>query len=713
MGNKMKEGKNVTVSVIIPVYNASEHIRECLDVVCTQSLENYEIICVDDCSTDNSVDILKEYQSTYGMLKVLRQPENAGAGPARNRGIKAARGKYIAFMDADDYYQHKDTLKNLYEQADAVQADICGGGMRYADTTTKKDASLYCFQEEGWVDFKDYQQYYYYQRFIFSRSMILNHNVFFPDYMRFQDPPFFVKAMVTAGKFYAVTDIAYVYREDGAHVTWNERKVNDLMQGHMDVLNLCMQNNLNLLMYDMLKRDLENKYLHTILEQSLSSGNVKVAEFFHFVLNCTNHVLIQGMPPLNLQYAQTIDAWNRQVNMRFFHRSIALVDDVLPEVPCVSVIIPVYNTEQYVASCIDSILAQSLSNIEIICIDDGATDNSGLILDDYERRHTRIRVYHQQNQGLSAARNAGLQHARGEYVYFMDSDDLLQEQALEVLYKQAKENDLDVLFFGAASFFDEDVNEQQIKNNRIPLEYHRSGEYPASLPGGKMLSLQHKNNAFFTPVWIQLVKLSFLRKNDIAFYETLLHEDNLYTLQLMLKANRTGCIDEMFFQRRIRKNSIMTAQTTHRNILGLYLTITELMREYSDLPAQSAEYQILIEKIRLMILNNLSWKWRSLTDVEKALFFASLTKEDRIMFHALVMPTNMLRQQLCNETTKNKAKQPAAAGAPAKSTAEVAALEKEITALRSSWAYRIGRKLTWFPHQMKKLVSGRVKQSLR
>lgn len=705
MGNKVKENKTVTVSVIIPVYNAAEHIRECLNVVCNQSLENYEVICVDDCSTDNSVDILREYQKTYSMLKVIRQPENAGAGPARNRGMKAARGKYIAFMDADDYYQHKDTLKRLFEQAAEAKADICGGGMRYADTIKKKDSSQYCFQDEGWVDFKDYQQYYYYQRFIFSRALILNHDIFFPDYMRFQDPPFFVKAMVTAGKFYAISDIVYVYREDGAHVTWNERKVNDLMQGHMDVLKLCMENNLNLLLYDMLKRDLENDYLHTILEKSLSDGNVKVADFFHFVLNCTNHVLIKDMPPLKLKYAQTIDAWNRQVNMRFFHRPIALADKVRPVTPSVSVIIPVYNTEQYISSCIDSILAQSQSNIEIICIDDGSTDNGGLILDEYERRYDHVRVYHQKNQGLSAARNAGLQHAQGEYVYFMDSDDLLQEQALEVLYKQAKENDLDVLFFGAASFFDDDVSEQQKKNNRIPMEYRRKGEYPPVLQGGKMLCQQHKNNDFFTSVCIQMTKLSFLRENNIAFYETLLHEDNLYTLQLLMKAQRTGCIDEMFFQRRIRKDSIMTAQTTHRNILGLYLTITELMREFNDLPVQSAEYQMLIEKMQLMLLNNLSWKWKNLAEVEKTLFFASLTREDRMMFNALVMPTNILRQQLCANAGKPKVQQPVKAA----SAAEVSALKQEVAALRSSWAYRIGCKLTWVPHQMKKLVSGRVK----
>ena len=89
----------------------------------------------------------------------------------------------------------------------------------------------------------------------------------------------------------------------------------------------------------------------------------------------------------------------------------------------VSVIIPVYNVEKYLAECVDSVLAQSCQNYEIILVDDGATDSSGRMCDEYARKDSRIRVIHQSNGGLSAARNAGLDAAQGEYVYFLDSDD--------------------------------------------------------------------------------------------------------------------------------------------------------------------------------------------------------------------------------------------------------------------------------------------------
>lgn len=138
MGGKEKKKHNVVVSVVIPVYNAETYLHDCLDVVCNQTLNDYEIICVDDCSEDHSVAILEEYRHQYNNVRIIRQPENMGAGPARNRGIQVAHGEYIAFMDADDYYQHKDSLKNLYEQAVRNDADICGGGMRYSDTSNKK-----------------------------------------------------------------------------------------------------------------------------------------------------------------------------------------------------------------------------------------------------------------------------------------------------------------------------------------------------------------------------------------------------------------------------------------------------------------------------------------------------------------------------------------------------------------------------------------------
>ena len=108
--------------------------------------------------------------------------------------------------------------------------------------------------------------------------------------------------------------------------------------------------------------------------------------------------------------------------------------------PKISVIVPVYNTEQYLAECLDSVLAQTFQDIEIICVNDGSPDNSAAILSEYAKKDPRIKVITQENKGLSAARNAGLAMAQGEWIYLIDSDDMLPSYALEVLYNIAEKS---------------------------------------------------------------------------------------------------------------------------------------------------------------------------------------------------------------------------------------------------------------------------------
>lgn len=113
--------------------------------------------------------------------------------------------------------------------------------------------------------------------------------------------------------------------------------------------------------------------------------------------------------------------------------------------PAISVIVPVYNVERWLLKCIDSILLQTFSDFECILVDDGSPDNSSMICDDYAQRDSRITVIHQKNRGVTLARKAGVEHARGEYVCFVDGDDTLPENALFLLYERAASKKLDIL----------------------------------------------------------------------------------------------------------------------------------------------------------------------------------------------------------------------------------------------------------------------------
>ena len=226
------------VSVIIPVYNVEDYLRECLDSVINQTLKDLEIICINDGSTDNSLEILKEYTLKDSRIKIIDK-KNEGVAQTRNRGIKIAKGDFVCFIDPDDIYPANDILGSLYTRAIEHNVNICGGEFADYNTNTKEitqDFPLdeydgYLFDKDGIIEYKDYQFDYGYHRFIYNRRFLLKNNIFYPKYKRFQDPPFFVKAMIKAKEFYAIDKITYGYRWGHQETNWDYEKTCDLLKG--------------------------------------------------------------------------------------------------------------------------------------------------------------------------------------------------------------------------------------------------------------------------------------------------------------------------------------------------------------------------------------------------------------------------------------------------------------------------------------------------
>lgn len=240
--------RNVMVSVVIPVYNAEEYLSNCLDSILSQTLKNIEIICVDDGSSDKSLSILDSYEDKDCRITVLAQ-QNKGAAIARNNGMKMCSGEFIAYMDADDYYPSNIILETLYNNAKNHNVKISGGSMSELRdgkiiTTYEGLIKKQVFQNEGLKSFTDHQIAYGYVCFIYNRRMLFDNNIFFPNYRRFQDPPFFVKAMICAKDFYAVKEPVYVYRCGHKDIVWSPEKTIDMLKGMNDVLLMSRQNNL-------------------------------------------------------------------------------------------------------------------------------------------------------------------------------------------------------------------------------------------------------------------------------------------------------------------------------------------------------------------------------------------------------------------------------------------------------------------------------------
>lgn len=268
-------------------------------------------------------------------------------------------------------------------------------------------------------------------------------------------------------------------------------------------------------------------------------------------------------------------------------------------IPKVSVIIPVYNTEKYVRQAVESIRRQTLKDIEIIIVNDGSTDGSMTILEELAAQDERIKLFSQENQGQGTARNTGLHHAIGEYIYFMDSDDLLESDTFELCFQKCKDENLDFVFFNAESFSE---NEQFSLNN---FNYIRTTNLaPIVYKGDEILIIQLNNNDFKAPVWLNFINRKFITENVLYFHPKMEHEDQLFTAQAYLHAKRVSFLHNTFFKRRVRGNSTMTRKFAWKNMHG-YLNVTAELLKYAS---KHPEHKKLIDLFLSQMLDAAVWQ---------------------------------------------------------------------------------------------------------
>jgi len=245
----------------------------------------------------------------------------------------------------------------------------------------------------------------------------------------------------------------------------------------------------------------------------------------------------------------------------------------------VSVILPVYNVAPYLDETFASLLSQTLQEIEIIAVNDGSKDNSEDIIKKYAQQDARISYFSQKNQGQSAARNLALQHAKGEYIYMMDSDDVLANpDALRICYEYAEQNKADFIFF------DGDTLQEQ---GAAPLtwDYKRTEDLDESKAynGERLLSEvldKWKHNCV---VWLLLIKHNYLKQIGLDFYPGIIHEDELFTTKLTLQSDKIFCLKKSFVKHRVRSASTMGIRYSKRNI-NCYLTVIDELLKWRNTP---------------------------------------------------------------------------------------------------------------------------------
>lgn len=456
-----KPNYRIKVSIVIPVCNVEKYLRECLNSVVNQTLKEIEIICVNDGSTDGSIAILEEYAKKDNRVKIIDK-ENAGYGHAMNIGMDMATGEYIGIVESDDYVDiHMyETLYRIVKDNDVDYAkcdfnrfiDVNGerefSYMRSAEKNyynrvldLRKEKRIFKFNVQTWTGL-------YKREFIIKN--LIRHNE--TPGASFQDNGFYYKTFCNATKIIFVDKAFYFYRFDNPSSSiHNKGKVNAIIKEFDYILSYVKDRNLEEEYVQLYYWKRYRSFLYTL--ERIAEELKK--DFFDYFANDLKNLISSGK--IKKEVFSNSD-WD---NILWILGDPENYYNIRVKLQKISVIVPVYNVEKYVEECLNSIVNQTLKEIEIICINDGSTDKSWAKLVAFQKKDKRIQIYNQLNIGVGATRNRGIDMAHGEFVIFMDPDDFYPtNDILETLYKNAKKYKVNI----SGGSFSDYVN-GEIKND--------------------------------------------------------------------------------------------------------------------------------------------------------------------------------------------------------------------------------------------------------
>ena len=644
------------ISIIVPVYNVEDYLRNTLDSIVSQSfgLENLEVVLVDDKSTDGSADIIREYVDKYDNFKGIFFDEGSGfPGKPRNVGLEHATAEYIMFLDSDDWLE-ENACEVLYESIVDEDADIvCGSftkvvdGQRvlnyagWAATLTSPDDPNGYANAVKMVDDPDFKLVVTNIEKnptilgnanvwgkIFRKDLISTNNITFPEDIVAQDSVFLFESFLNARKIVFINDIIVNYNNersdvDDKSISYVKTKRN--LYGRIKAYDL---------MYDISKRFSKEKLFY----KYLLAGKVKFWFSYHLLKSKISTVEIKDIfERYSHLFSNSYKASNSLKNFENVFGEIhngnfdvaasnvsKLQSEHFPKSDNpikVSVIVPVYNNEKFLKKCLDSIANQTLKEIEIICVDDGSSDNSFEILNDYKAKDERFNVISQVNSGAAIARNNGLKFANGDFVAFVDSDDWLELDALEKLYDNAVSNGSDMVLFNSVEHQPDNklkeriyIRDDNIKNHSyFTFDYHYRKNFVM--------------NGYLV-IWSKLYSTSFLKENNLTFTNHLIFNDVQFHIKSMLAAEKISYCPHILY------NYLRINQPSLQNRIGLSkksFVLLEIMDEIKEYLIDNGFYEEFESDFIRFKLNELQGRLNKIGESSKEEFYQLLKSDFKKM----------------------------------------------------------------------------------
>ncbi len=535
--------KTPRISIISPIWQAERYLPECVQSILQQSFTDWELLLIDDGSTDRSGEICRSFADRDERIICIRK-ENTGSAAARNTGLDHCRGEYIAFVDPDDVLLADDYLQCLYDAAktnDAMAAicDIRG----FADK-----------EEIPWGKAGE-------------RSVEITSGA-----------GFFRTRRGPKGTFQGSVCNLLFRRECFDSIRFPEgRLAEDNAILHRLLYPLPRIARVNAAIYGYRKRK-EGQTGETRIWQMQQDGAAALRDRIRFFEEqkdeAASKIAREVQESLERFYAAQLSKITVEDAGTEITRLAAEADRRRPsrkQGPEISIIVPVYKVEAYLRTCVDSIRAQSFTDWELLLVDDGSPDQSRGICDAYAAGDERIRVIPIEHAGLAAARNAGLNVARGRYIAMVDADDILIDRDhLKILFDAAQKTDAELAVCGLAAFTDGDV---------YP---NTTGAADVRVVSGKELCLHEGTPEGFS-FGCAFSKL-FRRDcfSDLRYPVGRFAEDNAIAHRLILPLERIATVDARLYGYRKRKSGLMGSMETEKRLKDVDRAFTDRIGYYRE-----------------------------------------------------------------------------------------------------------------------------------
>ena len=703
------------VSVVVPTYNVEDYLNEALNSLTVQTLEEMEFICINDGSTDGSLVILKEYAALDKRFKILDGP-NGGYGKGMNRGINASRGEYLGILEPDDFVP-KNMFGELYEIAvkndvDFVKADfyrfkISDNGslsMDYNSLAKNKkyygtvlcpgdDIETFKFIMNTWSGI---------YKLKFLNKWNIRHNE--TPGASYQDNGFFFQTFCRAKRAYFVDKPYYMNRRDNPNSSMFSRgKMNCVTEEYRFIWNWMQQD-------PELVKKFSKIYYTKKLDNFITTYRRLAPEFQEEYIR---HTCDEFKGPI--EQGLFDNEFSGENNWRWINEIVADPEKFHKRIR-VSVIMPVYNAEKYIRQTLDSLLIRNELQFEIICVDDGSTDNSLEILREYEKNDMRVRVFTQENAGAGAARNKGMEFARGEYLSFLDADDFFESDMLRKAYERAYLQNSDIIVFRSDQYY-EDTGEF------APARYTINNSLlPANRPFAGAQIKQDVFKAFVGWAWDKLFRADFVRKNGLKFQEIRTTNDMLFVFSAVLKAERISLHDGVLAHHRRTSGTLSVTREKSWDCFYQALCALRLqLKEWNLYDAREQDFINYCLHSSLWNLNSLRYEsFFKLYDKLKGEWLEDLGLTshgidyfyNRYEYNQLQMILNMDAQEyLFGQMDMIRTEKDKALAEAKRTNTELKSVDKQLRSktkklenTRSSKSWKIGRAVTWLPRKIKKIL---------